>query len=255
MRVRYQCPSNFHIPRALIGTGLAGYEPATMAAFLACAESTKGAVFDVGANIGIYSLAAVSALQKSCVAFEPFPAAADVLEDIARRYKMPISLRRAALAACTGSMTLYLSARSDMSNSLNPDFRRHSGRILVETTTLDEEASRCMPGIVKIDTETTEMDVLRGGRHVFSEIRPTVVVEVLGADLAVEARDFFHSFGYFILELGAPEIWKRITGDEGDIVSGDRRNWLVSPHKLSDAFFDRAAFWATTIRALPLNDG
>lgn len=252
MAIEYACPRSFHIPRALSGVGLAGYEPATMAAFLACAEGTEGAVFDVGANIGVYSLAAASALQKKCVAFEPFPPAGDVLADIAERYELPILLRRAALAQEAGSTTFYLSARSDMSNSLNPEFRNHRGEIVVETTTLDHEASIERPGVVKIDTETTEMDVLRGGQHVFRHVRPSVIIEILNSELAREARSFFDRFDYSVLELGTTDVWRRITGRDDDVVVGDERNWLASPHPLREDFLDRAAFWAESIRKLPV---
>ncbi|MBX3491405.1 MAG: FkbM family methyltransferase [Parvibaculum sp.] len=251
MLIEYSCPRRFHIPRALSGVGLAGYEPVTMAAFLASAESVEGAVFDVGANIGIYALAAASALGKTCIAFEPFPAAADVLEDIVKRYQLPVSLRRAALAENSGATTFYLSARSDMSNSLNPEFREHRGEIVVETTTLDKESLSCRLGVVKIDTETTEMDVLRGGRHVFERDRPSVIIEILDDNLAMEARGFFASYGYTITELGKPDVWRRISGSSGEVILGDRRNWLASPQPLGDKFFERAAFWAANMRDLP----
>ena len=252
LSIEYQCPHNFHIPRALSGTGLAGYEPATLAAYLACIESSVGVVYDVGANIGLYALAAASAFRRQTIAFEPFPAAGDVLEDIRNRYDLPITLRRSAMADEPGTTTFYLSARSDMSNSLNPGFRQHSGELKVETTTLDLEAKRWPPGVIKIDTETTEMDVLRGGRDVFSTFRPSVIVEILGQEIAEQARSFFAEFDYTILDLGAADIWQTITGLSQDVTPGDQRNWVVLPGEVNKQFLERAAHWAKVIQSLPI---
>lgn len=49
-------PAYTHVSRVLETTGLAWYEPDTLACFMAAIEEQRfGPVYDIGANIGVYS--------------------------------------------------------------------------------------------------------------------------------------------------------------------------------------------------------
>ena len=245
--VDYEAPRRFFLPRTLRKHQLSGYEPLTMAAFLACADRSTGTIFDIGANIGVYAMVAAS-IGKFVVAFEPNVDAARILEDIKERYSLPIRVRNIAVSDCIGTGTLFLSAMSDMSNSLNPSFRAHSGVAEVEISTIDEESKYIDIGVIKIDTESTEMQVLRGATAAIRNWRPYLFVELLDTTIAQHARDLLSEFDYEMYSLGDLNTWGRFGVSE--IVSGDSRNWIASPTKLDEGFFEQAMTWLERLRRL-----
>ncbi len=162
-------PVSTAVQRLLRRTGLAGYEPATMATLLAAFQRQRpGFHFvDVGANMGLYSaICAVMFEPGRVVAFEPTPDVAEVARrvlaangiSVERRTSRAVRPRRTS-----GTVPLYLSAVSDSSNSLVAGFKQSVGSIDVAVTTLDDyvAATGTTPDIVKIDTETFEPAVIR----------------------------------------------------------------------------------------------
>lgn len=252
--ITFEYPRKFHLPRYLAGKGLQNYEPISQALFLASVERLNGAVFDIGANIGIYSMVVATALRRQVYAYEPFAEAASVLRTITERYAFPIQVTEAAVSDSLDDREFYLSKKSDMSNSLNPGFREHAAVRKVRSVTVDSEAARVRPCAIKIDTETTEMEVLRSSESTLREDRPVLLVEILNEALATEARAFLEPLGYKIIEVGSPEVMGRF-GDVSDLeTGGDTRNWLAVPDEFDagDEFFDRARSWLDTLRALPV---
>lgn len=250
----FDYPERFHLPRYLAGRGLQNYEPLSQALFLASVERMNGVVFDIGANIGVYAMMAATTLRRPVYAYEPFAEAAAVLSDIATRYAFPIHVIEAAVSDSLDDKTFYVSVKSDMSNSLNPNFRQHAAVRTVRSVTIDSEANRVRPCAIKIDTETTEMDVLRGAQDTMRRDRPVMLVEILGADIAKAARDFLHTFHYEIIEIGSPDVIARF-GDVSDVdISGDMRNWLAVPAELpaTDEFYGSAIGWLNVLRGLPI---
>ena len=251
--VEYRAPVTFHIPRFLRDRGLKGYEPISLAFMLALVQTSSGPFFDIGANIGVFALSVASALGRQCVAYEPFDEAAGVLEETSHNYKLPILVRRAAVGAHRGRSQFYLSAKSDMSNSLNPSFRTHKGEVSVEVTTIDDEAVFFKPSVIKIDTETTEMDVLHGATSTFAALRPSILLEILDTNIGNQVRNLFGSINYKIVELNNPKLVLRVTGGETS-VEGDLRNWVALPDEPSEALFDRVASWHTKLSQLPVRE-
>lgn len=252
VRVHFHASKVLHLPKYLSQHGLANYEPLSVAAFMAYAEETPGAIFDVGANIGVYTLLAATGLRRNVVAFEPFTEPATILKTLALEHDLPIDVMQMAVSETAGASTFYLSTKSDMSNSLNADFRDHRGTLTVQTTTLDSIGEKRVPAIIKIDTETTEMDVLRGGANLLKRDRPAVLVEVLTPELEAEVREFFAPLNYQVIEIGSPSFQERFQGTERYATDGDERNWLLIPteKELGTRFYKRANEWLEYIRKL-----
>ena len=159
---------SMYVPRTLAKTGVGGYEPGSLPHFLAAlAEAGEGEVLDIGANIGPYALLARAFSDRVVRGFEPTPELADIAESCAAANGLDYLVERIALGAGEGTAKLYLSDSTDSSNSLNPTFRPHTYELDVPLESLDSYVGRtgARPAIIKVDTETTEPDVLRGSRE------------------------------------------------------------------------------------------
>ncbi|MFW5933458.1 MAG: FkbM family methyltransferase [Actinomycetota bacterium] len=172
--------------RQLRRHGLAGWQPETTAALLAAWELSPrpGVFFDIGANAGVYALLC-RLLQPSfeVVAFEPAPDTIEAGRRWAAANGVDVRFEQLAISDARGRATLYLSSRSDASNSLVAGFRTAKGTLEVDRLDLDTYVERegLVPTVVKIDVEQHEAEVIAGARRTLAEHRPVVVVELLGA--------------------------------------------------------------------------
>ena len=252
LEIQFTHPDRFHLPRFLAEYGLANYEPVSQASFIAAAKIAGGCIYDIGANIGIYSLAVVTLLKAPVYAYEPFHEAATVLETIAADYSLPIKVYNYAVGEHVGSTDFYISTKSDMSNSLNPTFRSHREIRNINVTTIDvqSELIKTRIGAIKIDTETSEYEVLLGGKLAINRDRPVILLEVLTSDIESKIRSFFKDIDYKIVEMGDP-AYQQLIGNVSDLdKSGDERNWLLLPNHINvnDDFMNSVRLYVDVIR-------
>jgi FkbM family methyltransferase len=140
--------------------------------------------FDVGANIGFYSLVLTrSRPQIRVVAFEPNPKVHRLLkENVAVNAFNQITCEPLALSDADGAATLFLS-QSDHSASLCSDFEEEPAGVLeVPALRLDTYMNRLSPLsgrlVLKVDAEGNEAAVLAGALQTLTSIKPDIVVEV-----------------------------------------------------------------------------
>jgi FkbM family methyltransferase len=247
--IEYTAPASFHLPRVLASDGLKGYEVHSIAAALALVEMSTGAFFDVGANIGVFALSVASALQRRCYAFEPFPDARAVLEDIVLRYSFPVSVRPEAMSEAEGQSQFFLSMRSDMSNSLDPDFRQHRGVLDVSLTTIDKAARNDVPGVIKIDTERAEVAVIKGSLNTLKAHSPALIIEVLEPNIGIELLDLLVPLGYLAYEISGAPTFSRVSQNNPPATSADR-NWVFSRAPLDKEFMNLLNKWRGLLCAL-----
>lgn len=237
-------PPRLLVPRKLAQAGVSRYEPDALACFLAAIEMAgPGAVLDIGANVGIYAALASALSARDVVAFEPTPELAGLAQRLADDNGLGYAVETLALGAENGTATFYLSDSSDTSNSLATGFRESSSQIDVTVETLDSYVDRtgALPAIMKVDTETTEPDVLRGAARTITERRPWILCEVLAGRVEDRLTEVLKPFGY---------TWYHIDGEppyqETDEIVGDRTYqslmWLFAPEPPT------AAFWAALRR-------
>lgn len=248
-------PVDLLVPRKLAKDGLAGYEPSAIPCFLAAIGAAgPGAVLDIGANVGLYAALAAGATGRDTVAFEPFPVLAEVAERLGADNDLAIRVERIALSDHSGQATFYLSDSSDSSNSLAAGFRESTRQIEVAVETLDAYVGRTgtVPAVLKIDTESTEPDVLLGAAGTLHEHRPWVLCEVLhgrGEDRLMEAMA---PHGY---------RWYHITDEvpyrDARVIRGDRTYrdlmWLFAPEEPDESFWSAVADYRARLSGdLPL---
>jgi len=179
-------------------------------------------VFDVGANIGIYSLLGAKLVGQcgSVHAFEPTPATfAQLVANVMLNGFNWIHLNQKAVSEKSGTSLLYLYKQNPINSLARQDWvGQPLGQIAIETVTLDEYVSeQALPRVdlVKIDVEGAEILVLKGARQLLNGPNPPAVIcefsdkttHGFGYD-AMELRQFLEDQGYKLYrwELGSRSL-------------------------------------------------
>ncbi|MDQ1715119.1 MAG: hypothetical protein QOC60_1064 [Frankiaceae bacterium] len=245
-------PAHMFIGRELEEGGLAGYEPETLAVFLAAlARRGDGVVLDVGANIGVFAMLAGALSDWRVFGFEPTPELAAAARRVAEANSLQITMEEVALGRETGVATFYLSDVTDASNSLAAGFRPSTKHLVVPVEALDEWSARTgmVPQLIKIDTETTEPDVLAGSRALLHAHRPWLLLEVLPGHRRQDLIDELSPLGY---------SWYHIIDGEPLLATDTltptdpNRNWLFTPEPIDDAFLADVDAWRAALAALAI---
>jgi len=169
---------------------------------LANAVSPGAVVYDVGANVGIYSLlvSLLAGPSGMVYAFEPLERNLLYL----RRHLTLNKIQNCVVleaAVCNREGTRSFSAASWSSSMahLSAD-----GEISVPTTSLDSciygERRFRPPDILKIDVEGAEMEVLEGATRALTEFHPAIFLEIHGTQLHADCRAFLLEKRYRIEE-------------------------------------------------------
>ncbi len=171
---------------------------------------TAGEVFwDVGANIGYFSLIAAQKLGNTgqVAAFEPGSEAfARLVENLALNSFTSVHPFQVAVADQEGEAVLHLSKEvSDSGASLYRPRGEASRQEVCRVVSLDafsRDQLWARPTLVKIDVEGAELAVLQGARQVLEHCRPLLLVELEAAVLIAvgrtktEVQEFLRPFGY-----------------------------------------------------------
>jgi len=192
--------------------------------------------FDVGANVGLFSLAAGKKLtghQSSLYAFEPCPSTyANLKANLLKNRLTGARAIRVALSDQTGEANLYVNASlKDALNSLeHPSYSDAEvvGREVVQTITLDDFVAReniARVDVMKVDVEGAELKVFRGGRKLLERPdAPLILYEGYSWCTAgfhyhpVELMWQLEEFGYelFILDPESGGVRQRKSGESYD---------------------------------------
>jgi FkbM family methyltransferase len=167
-------------------------------------------VFDVGANIGVYSLLSAKYVGEhgTVHAFEPTPNTfAQLRANVELNGFTCIHLNQLAVGEKAARSMLYLYEQNAMNSLSRQDWvGRPLGQVEVETISLDEYISaQKLPGVdlLKVDVEGAELAVLHGARRLLSGSDPPVVLCEF-ADKTASAfgyqttsiRDYLEPLGY-----------------------------------------------------------
>ena len=246
------------VQREIHRGGLGAYEVDFQSALLALCQTTDRAIrfYDIGAHMGIYSslIATVfHAMNPYIVAVEPTPDTARDARTLRDVNGLQYTVVEAAVSDTYGEVQLCLSEKSESSNSLNPHFKKGDQTVRVRLTTLDRlvAAGFTPPTLVKVDVETLEAQVLRGGLAVIQEHRPIVTLELLpkcepeaiGAMLkAIE------HFDYRFYQVTRDHTWRPVEAQHVvSRISSEHRDWVCSPTSLSDEFFEARIVWRNAL--------
>jgi FkbM family methyltransferase len=175
------------------------YEVARVRAF-ADAITHGAVVYDIGANVGIYSLVAGSMVGVSgrVYAFEPLDRNVRYLRrHIMLNNLLNCTVIEVAIGNQDGTRRFSAAAWESSMARLSPE-----GELSVLSATLDtciyRERHLRPPDIMKIDVEGAEFEVLQGATNALSEFHPTVFLEIHGTQLHAECRAFLLAKGYTV---------------------------------------------------------
>lgn len=158
------------------------WEPKVIRAVTGAAENGM-TIIDIGAHIGYYSL-----LFAKCVgptgrvfAFEPLPGNFAVLQMNVRLNNLQnVHLRNQAVFSRTQEITI--TAPDDQPNPGNGTIHNETGpnHFCVEAVALDDFCAELAlrPGILKMDVEGYEYDVLTGAQETINRCRPDLLIEL-----------------------------------------------------------------------------
>jgi FkbM family methyltransferase len=228
------------IAARLMGEGI--WEPSGTAAFLAHAREGM-CVFDVGANLGYYTLLAARAVgpEGRVFAFEPEPHNFELLtRNIAENGFTNVRPIHSAVSNQAGSTKLHLDGANFGAHSFEAgSVRTPSGRsVEVETVPLDafaDEARTFASGVlVKIDVQGAEALVIEGMPRLLALPRIALLLELWPEALARANADAgrllagLESLGFTFEDLEAPNAYGRPLSPEGVLAACRRRSqtWI-----------------------------
>ena len=151
-----------------------GYEPEKM--HLAASLLHPGDVaFDIGANVGIYTLLFSDVVGPTgrVVAFEPSPGNVGYLRRaLSLNVVTNVSVIAAAVSRASGKTMFDLGADSS-TGRISPQ-----GALEIDTIGLDDFVARenCRPSLIKIDVEGAEVEVLEGASTTLRNFTPSLLI-------------------------------------------------------------------------------
>lgn len=172
------------------------YEPKTTQVFEKYATHGRGAIIDVGANIGYYTLLAAKLLasetklhperqlENLVYAFEPESSnSISLQENINLNHFINCKVFPMALSDKAGNTLLYTSDKESGEHNIIgshglKETNTDAYNVFVDTLDNLWFSGNTVPvRLVKIDVEGAEVKVLRGGERLFKQYHPTLIVE------------------------------------------------------------------------------
>ncbi len=203
--------------------GLSGYEPETVPLFFRLA-SQASVTLDVGAYVGFFTLLAAHANASGTVyAFEPLPKIHERLQkNIGLNRLSNVECLRAAVGRAEGKAEFFhVDTGLPTSSSLSFEFMQTTRELrstVVPVITLDrfiKDKGLRRVDLIKIDTESTEPDVLCGMIEAIKRDQPLIVCEVLkerGSERLLEEILGPLGYRYYHLTPDGPVQKDRIAG-------------------------------------------
>ncbi|MGW5879225.1 FkbM family methyltransferase [Nocardiopsis terrae] len=242
-----QLPGDLTVPRRLAASGLSRHEPGSLASFMAILDHTRpGAVLDIGAGVGVYSMLAAARSRCPVFAFEPTPELASAARSVSASADLGFSVVDLALSNHNGTGHLRRALHNDMCNRLVRTARLGFAHITVRTATLSRwnETAATYPTVVKIDTAGTEPDVVAGGLEVLRRYRPWVMTKVR-PDRGVEERlmALLDPLEYRWFPISGAPPYEARTEISGRASPAWERMWMLAPEEPSSGFWDSVTVW------------
>ena len=171
-------------------------------------------VWDVGANVGFYTLACSRLVGDTgrVVAFEPSGLnAAYLLQHLSLNNRNNVTFVQAAVSEKVGVVSFAVGESSSVGTIIR------NSNYQIPSVTLDyycqNEAPDAAPDILKIDVEGAEAAVLRGGAELLTRHNPEIWLALHNRQAMHDCTELLKRFGYTIYSL-CGEVQSEITADE-----------------------------------------
>lgn len=189
-------------------------------AFLKRVMRADSVVLDIGANIGMFALAAARIAPNASIhCFEPSPIPFRCLQRSIELNELSLRVwvNPSAVSADEGERNFYLHAQGESAfDGLHDTGRANTVRtIQVPVTTIDVyviKAGLARLDLMKIDTEGAEIFVLQGARQTLRTFRPVIIFEANRLNLESykidpeELEQLLHAAGYHIVTISGESV-------------------------------------------------
>jgi FkbM family methyltransferase len=165
-------------------------------------------VYDIGANVGIYTLLACRKVGNngSVFAFEPASMNLFYLNSNIQANRFS-NCEVIPKAVCNVDGTVQFELRNDAClGKVSTE-----GLIRVPSISLDSfvASGKPLPDLIKIDVEGVEYEVLTGAQSVLSLARPVIFLAIHGEGIKSDCCNFLREFGYQLRFLALDEVIAR----------------------------------------------
>lgn len=171
-------------------------------------------VWDFGANLGVFSVAAsgLAGASGRVISFEPDA----VLVSLLRRscamqpaHAAALTVVPCGVAGAPGLRTFMIASRARASNSLAEYGNTQTGGVRETQTIMCLSTDQCLewlppPAALKIDIEGAELEVLRNSNRLLAEVRPVIAIEVAQGNSG-EIASLLRGHGYALFD-GAKQL-------------------------------------------------
>lgn len=196
----------------LFWKGIQGYEKASIEVWMKAAASSR-TIIDIGANTGVFSLAAKAINNKAkVIAFEPLPWALDLLNENVKLNGFDINVVPKAVSDSNGIATFYFPEDNQgniYSATLSKEhYHGHnntkSNSIKVDLVSIDDycdSSNISKVDLIKIDAEGNDDKVVSGMKNLIRLSRPAILMEVQNDTIAGNIESFLPSdYKFFALD-------------------------------------------------------
>jgi FkbM family methyltransferase len=187
------------------GCWLGSYELSKQKRF-AAVVAPGTVVYDIGANVGFYTLLAAELVSPAgrVIAFEPLPRNLRYLEQhVSQNNLSNVDIIPAAVAAQSGD------AFFDDKHNTSMGHLSGAGGLVVKTVGLDDLVGSGRippPDTMKLDVEGAEEEVLAGATHLLSSKRPTIFLATHGDHLREACLQLLTQYGYSIVAIDGGDL-------------------------------------------------
>ncbi|RDC56210.1 FkbM family methyltransferase [Pedobacter chinensis] len=158
--------------------------------------------FDVGANVGAYTLLASGVCRSKTISFEPVPTTYHILKKNINLNKLNdlVTIENKGVGSEEGN--LRFTAEEDTTNHVILEDQEHQNSILVPIVFLDNYYPANNPALIKIDVEGFETAVLKGADQILNDkALKAIIIELNGSggrygydDNQIHAKLLSHGF-------------------------------------------------------------
>jgi FkbM family methyltransferase len=138
-------------------------------------------IIDAGAFTGDTAIPLSEITDKNVYAFEPFSESFELLnrnvDDNNIENIIPVNM---SLGDINGERTLFLTGNNVQGITNDPNIRKHDTELKVEETTIDKfvEDNGLDVGLISVDVEGAELDLLRGAVETIKSQKPILTISI-----------------------------------------------------------------------------
>ena len=148
----------------------------------------KDTFFDVGANVGVYSLLASGVANAKSIAFEPSKKTIDLLSKNVNLNKLEHLVDCMPVGVGKEKATLWFTKGEDTTNHITK--KKETDSEIIQVISLDSLFPIFHPCVIKIDVEGFETEVLKGAENILdSKDLKAIIIELNGSGLRYGYHD------------------------------------------------------------------